>query len=133
MVELMIVIAIIAILAAILIPNFLRAKAQSTASACESNLKAIAVALEEYRVDHPGVLPASGVVTSTAIGTDYLGFTPTDPVNGSNYSMNTSAGTYGVYLVTDSGGHDPTTVKGLQGAPGTGSIQYYESSGLHAK
>jgi type IV pilus assembly protein PilA len=45
LIELMIVIAIIAILAAILIPNFLHARAESKTSACEGNLKQLATAL----------------------------------------------------------------------------------------
>ena len=48
LIELMIVIAIIAILAAILVPNFLRARAQGQRTACQSNLKNLSTALEMY-------------------------------------------------------------------------------------
>src|SRR5438309_8241303 len=51
LIELLIVVAIIAILAAILIPNFLRARAQSQVAASKGNLKNVATALESYFVD----------------------------------------------------------------------------------
>src|SRR2546427_527847 len=46
LIELLIVVAIIAILAAILIPNFLRARAQSQYAASKGNLKNLATALD---------------------------------------------------------------------------------------
>lgn len=52
LIELMIVIAI---LAAILVPNFIRARAQGQFTACKSNLKNVGVALEMYSSDHAGV------------------------------------------------------------------------------
>ncbi|MFP4496675.1 MAG: prepilin-type N-terminal cleavage/methylation domain-containing protein, partial [Vulcanimicrobiota bacterium] len=58
LIELMIVIAIIAILAAILVPNFLRARAQGQYTACASNLRNVATALEMYATDHTGRYPA---------------------------------------------------------------------------
>jgi prepilin-type N-terminal cleavage/methylation domain-containing protein len=51
LIELLIVVAIIAILAAILIPNFLRARAQSQISASKGNMKNFGTALESYFVD----------------------------------------------------------------------------------
>ena len=133
LIELMIVIAIIAILAAILIPNFLHARAESQTAACEGNEKQIATALEEYAVDHNGSYGAGGNVTSTLLGTLYLGVTPSDPVNASNYSVTTTAGSYGSYQITDAGGHDTTTTGSLPGGPGTGSIIYNQNSGISAK
>ncbi|TMJ04995.1 MAG: prepilin-type N-terminal cleavage/methylation domain-containing protein [Bacillati bacterium ANGP1] len=44
LIELLIVVAIIAILAAILIPNFLRARAQAQVAATKGNLKNVATA-----------------------------------------------------------------------------------------
>jgi prepilin-type N-terminal cleavage/methylation domain-containing protein len=51
LIELMIVIAIIIILAAIAIPNYLRMTERAKVSAIESDLKAIATALEAYNTD----------------------------------------------------------------------------------
>ena len=132
LIELMIVIAIIAILAAILIPNFLHARAEAQTSGCEGNEKQIATALEEYAVDNNGKY-VGGSVTSTLLGTLYLGVTPKDPVNSSNYSVNTAAAGSGSYQITDAGGHDTTTTGSLPGGPGTGSIVYNQNSGIQAK
>lgn len=57
LIELMIVIAIIAILAAILVPSYVRARAMSQLTGCKSNLKNIATALEAYSVDNAGHYP----------------------------------------------------------------------------
>ena len=132
LIELMIVIAIIAILAAILIPNFIHARAESQTSACEGNEKQIATALEEYAVDNNGTY-VGGTISSTTLGTTYLGVTPKDPVNGSQYSVNVTPSTYGSYQITDAGGHDTSTTKRLPGNPGGASIIYNQNSGIQAK
>jgi type IV pilus assembly protein PilA len=51
LIELMIVVAIIGILAAIAIPNFLRFQAKSKQSEAKSNLGAIGTSAESYRVE----------------------------------------------------------------------------------
>ncbi len=51
LIELMIVIAIIIILAAIAIPNYLRMTERAKVSAIESDMKAVATALEAYNTD----------------------------------------------------------------------------------
>jgi len=82
LIELMIVIAIIAILAAILVPNFLKARAQGQLAACESNLKNIATALEMYATDYSGDYPVTASVsllTSTATGGAYMKAMPNCP------------------------------------------------------
>src|SRR3989454_3510756 len=48
LIELVIVVAILAILAGILIPNFLRARASSQLATCQLDLRNIAAALELY-------------------------------------------------------------------------------------
>lgn len=53
LIELMIVIAIIGILAAVAIPNFLRARNQAMYTACLETLSAIKVAEEMYVIDDP--------------------------------------------------------------------------------
>jgi prepilin-type N-terminal cleavage/methylation domain-containing protein len=52
LIELLIVVAIIAILAAIAVPNFLEAQVRSKVSHEKSNMRTIAVALEAYRTDN---------------------------------------------------------------------------------
>src|SRR5579863_4476616 len=93
LIELMIVIAIIAILAAILIPNFLHARAESVTAACEGNEKQIATAEEEYAVDNGGAY-----ATAAQLTTPYLSVIVTDPVHSGNaYTINTASSptTYG--------------------------------------
>ncbi len=51
LIELLIVVAIIAILAAIAVPNFLEAQTRSKVSRAKADLRTLATALESYRVD----------------------------------------------------------------------------------
>lgn len=59
LIELMIVIAIIAVLAAVLVPNFMRAREASRLTACKSNLKNLSTAIETYSNDFNGLYPGS--------------------------------------------------------------------------
>lgn len=78
LIELMIVIAIIAILAAVLFPNFIRARAQGQQSACDSNLKNIGTAMESYANDN-----ASHYATALSmLNPNYLAVIPTCPSTG---------------------------------------------------
>jgi prepilin-type N-terminal cleavage/methylation domain-containing protein len=133
LIELMIVIAIIAILAAILIPNFEHARGESQTASCEDNEKGIATAMEEYAVDN------AGQYTST-LPALYLPLVPHDPVNGSLYSINAVAGSYGAYQISDTGGHDKTSMGNLYQSGGTGcgqatctSVLFNQNSGLIGK
>ena len=130
LIELMIVIAIIAILAAILIPNFIHARAETQTAACEGNEKQIATAMEEYAVDNHGVY-------TTSLPTLYLVAVPKDPVNGSPYGISISVPAAGSYQISDTGGHDITTMGNLFQAGGTTcgqatctKIYYNQNSGL---
>ncbi len=95
LVEIMVVIAIIGLLAAIAIPNFVKARASGQADACINNLRQIdsaahQFALEQHKItgafiSYPGDLtpyiklnasssippcPAGGVYTCATVGTD---------------------------------------------------------------
>jgi prepilin-type N-terminal cleavage/methylation domain-containing protein len=134
LIELMIVIAIIAILAAILIPNFIHARAESQTAACEGNEKQIATAMEEYAVDNQGSY-------TSALPALYLAVTPKDPVNNAAYVINAApSAVYGSYQIADTGGHDQTTMGNLNVAAGTTcgqatcvSVLYNQNSGLLGK
>jgi prepilin-type N-terminal cleavage/methylation domain-containing protein len=54
LIELLIVVAIIAILAAIAVPNFLEAQTRSKISRAQGDLRTMATGFESYRVDHNG-------------------------------------------------------------------------------
>ncbi len=135
LIEMMIVIAIISILAAILIPNFMHARAESVTSSCEMNEKMLATAEEEYSVDNSGQY-----VALTALTTPYLTALPTDPVKkGNTYSINTTVGGYGSYQISDSGGHDSTTMTTItQDGSSTpcsacSSVVWDQNSGIRGK
>ena len=80
LVEIMIVVAIIAILAAVAIPNFIKYRKNSQAAACCSNLKQIQAAMEQAKM--AGV--ASSALTMTSlVGTDkYIKVAPACPAGG---------------------------------------------------
>ncbi len=136
LIELMIVIAIIAILAAILIPNFLHARAEAVTAACEGNEKQIATAEEEYSVDNGGAY-----VVLTSLTTPYLSTNISDPVKkGNAYTVVIpGGGSNGSYQINDAGGHDSTTTTSLSlTSGGTAcatcvSVVYAQSSGIHGK
>lgn len=55
--ELLVVIAIVAVIAAILFPVFASVRERGRRTACQSNLKQIAVAMQQYVQDNGGVYP----------------------------------------------------------------------------
>jgi prepilin-type N-terminal cleavage/methylation domain-containing protein len=59
LIELLIVVAIIAILAAIAVPNFLEAQTRSKVARCRADMRSIVTAVEAYAVDHNKYPPAS--------------------------------------------------------------------------
>lgn len=59
LVEIMIVVAIIALLAAIAIPNLLSAKRTANTAAAKANIRALSTAAEVYATAHNGTYPTS--------------------------------------------------------------------------
>jgi len=76
--ELLIILGIICVLAAILVPNFVRARARGQLTACKSNLKNIGTALEMYFTDNQGRYP----VALSQLTPSYLKSVPTCPATG---------------------------------------------------
>ena len=70
LVEIMIVVAIIGLLAAIAIPNFLKARVTSQQNTCINNLRQISTAIQEWAMETGQA--ATATPTGTAI-TPYLG------------------------------------------------------------
>jgi prepilin-type N-terminal cleavage/methylation domain-containing protein len=70
LVEIMIVVAIIGLLAAIAIPNFIKARTTSQANACINNLRQIDGAIQQWALEKGQ--SASATVTSSDV-TPYLG------------------------------------------------------------
>lgn len=72
--------------AAILVPNFIRARAQGQATACKSNLKNIGTGLEMWAVDHGGKYPDS----LSKLTPEYLKYIPECPAAGKvTYTLQT--------------------------------------------
>lgn len=78
LVEIMIVVAIIGLLAAIAIPNFVQARTTAQTKACISNLKQIEGAKTLYALDGGTVDPP----TFTELVPTYIKTTPTCPAGG---------------------------------------------------
>jgi general secretion pathway protein G len=129
LVELMVVVAIIALLAAIIIPNYVHARAQASVSQSEANIKQIATSLELYYADNQAY-PATGggTVTPALFGgalNPYLTSTPTNALGRKEYEYANVPATGGKpdsYTVTDAGPYDPTTLSSLPRGPGKGTL-----------
>ena len=137
LVEMMIVVAIIAILVAILVPNFMRARAQAQTAACEANLKEIATILELYQTDHQTYPAGNNTVvdTTNADLAPYLKQKPVDPVApAGSYEFTVTNGGTGTasYAITCPGAHDPGTMAAVGGTSGATHIQYSSSTGFSA-
>ncbi|MBX3166118.1 MAG: type II secretion system protein [Candidatus Eremiobacteraeota bacterium] len=131
LIELMIVIAIIAILAAILVPNFLKARAQGQLTACKSNCKNIATALEMYSSDNGGRYPTQGSFTQQLTSGNYLKLIPTCPAaGGSTYApAYTSTQTPDSFSFYCTGNNHAKAYTGFSTVSG-GFPQYSAESGL---
>jgi RNA polymerase sigma factor (sigma-70 family) len=152
--ELMVVVAIIAIIASILMPNFFHARAQAAVSACESNIRAISTAAELYYSDNqaypasvgkvdnnfgtPSEGGAAGGITVPA-GT-YLSQTPKDAANQASgvpgqyqYTLvGANTGTQS-YTIQCNGIHDSTALQQIPQAPaGMKYVQYNSLTGFTA-
>ena len=97
LVEIMIVVAIIAILAAVAIPNFVKYRKTSQMNACISNMKQIQAAAEQAKL--AGKSPTDEEVMYGAKG--YIKSKPTCPETKADYTV--TDGTDGV-TITCSGG-----------------------------
>lgn len=125
LIEVMIVVAIIAILAGILIPNFVNARAQAQTSACMSNLRSIATALELLYDDEQDYGPAGtrSVTPANFVGQDgvyYLNNTPKDPAaldQTQDYQVTVTAAANGnpaSYVIQCPGTHVGSTLAKLE-------------------
>lgn len=125
LIELMIVIAIIAILAAILVPNFVRARGQGHLTACKSNLKNIGTACEMYSTDNSGRYPNTlSVLTDGSMG-GYLKSIPTCPAAGTNdvYTSTYKVTTNPDVFTVACGGSNHTAVDVPANNPAYDSVQ----------
>ena len=100
LVEIMIVVAIIAILAAVAIPNFVRYRKTSQMNACISNLKQIQAACEQAKM---GGVSASDMAWNKIVGSDlFIKVTPKCPSSGT-YALPTADTADPTCTISDAG------------------------------
>ena len=103
LVEIMIVVAVIALLAAIAIPNLLRAKTAANESAAMARLKALSTASETYTMSNNGSYPSDetslGITTPPYVNKSLCGMTEA----GWNVSCQMNATGYTFTAVTSQG------------------------------
>jgi type II secretion system protein G len=134
--EMMVVVAIIAILAAVLIPNFTHARAQAATSACMANMKTIATAMELYYTDNQAypVVSLKPVNQVPGLATYMGNQNPVDPAGAGSYEVTAAKSASGVwtYDIWCPGAHDPTTLKQIEPTGNTtnATIKYDNVAGM---
>lgn len=121
LIELMIVVAIIGILAAIAIPNFVKFQCRSKQSEAKNNLKALYVAEESYRAENDEYASIDTIVGGANFDansvTNPIGFVPkgeklrydyTATQNGDGFDADATANEVDANLATDSWTIDQT-------------------------
>ena len=94
LVEILIVVIILGILAAIVIPQFGEASTEARESNLKSNLQSLRAQVELYRLQHIGAMPATGALLTTAL-------TTTTDISGAAWvDAATSGKSFGPYMVT---------------------------------
>lgn len=91
LVEIMIVVAIIGLLAAIAIPNLMKARARSQATTCINNLRQIDAAIQQFSVEagkHVGDVVNYPNDLTAYIHLNQLGQIPSCPASGLHYRLN---------------------------------------------
>ena len=83
LVEIMIVVAIIGLLAAIAIPNFVRARTQSQQNACINNLRQIDGAIQQWALENKKATNATVAFTDISL---YLKNSVACPSGGTNFA-----------------------------------------------
>ena len=130
LVEIMIVVALIAILVGIAIPNVLGVKTSGNISQAKSELAALQAALESYYMS-TGAYPASLSDLTSAIP-NIIGTTlPTDPfVSGADYGYDlSSSGVYFVVWSAGTGGSASASIADSGSVSETDSSCIYISNG----
>ena len=109
LVEIMIVVAIIGLLAAIAIPSFMKARTTSQKNACINNLRQIESGKDQYAIEHGGVT-GSAIATNTAdiwaalVGTNgYIKICPSCPAGSDANAKGTVARATADYTVNGIG------------------------------
>lgn len=94
LIEIMIVVAIIAILAAVAIPNFVKYRNESQRASCISNMKQLQTAGEQWLMGNPGT--TAPTTTDLCGSTLYIKKTPVCPKTSDSYTITLANDAIGV-------------------------------------
>ncbi len=128
LVELMVVVAIIALIAGIIIPNYIHARRQAAVSDTEANLKQIATALELYFADNMAYPTGSQTDVDPQLfggpNNPYLNTTPFDDIGRLDYlyTLNTGINPPS-YAVDDPATYDPASLANVSLGPNANGNQ----------
>ena len=127
LIEVMLVIAVITVLAGIMIPNFVHARAEAHLRACESNMKTMATALEMMAAVEGSYMPggAAGFRTWHTKIMNYMKSMPSCPSCGEHYRMEFSPN-YNACTIYCGAGKANHAICGLE----AGYAQYSSYCGL---
>ena len=106
LIEIMIVVAIVAILATIAIPNFLTYRMQSPRDICIANMKVILNAEESYFVKNGKYADAIADLSKSSTGDDFIKKEPTCPCGGS-YQFTPPSGSSAPVVTCTGGSYKP--------------------------
>lgn len=121
LIELLVVVAILGILAAVLIPNFVRARASSILATCQLDMRTVAVALDLYYNEHE-VYPAAASWETDLVSGGYIRSVPKSPADRASYGYVTDMARF-TFVLSD--GPDKYLQAGV-----TGYIVYTPTGGL---
>ncbi len=106
LVEIMIVVAIIGILAAIAIPNFLKSRRESQKNSCIANMKQIQGAAEQYMLASKSLTcTMNNLWIAAGDENNYLKAVPVCPTDNSAYTFSAAAGVATVTCGNSALGH----------------------------
>jgi hypothetical protein len=106
-------IPVLAIVAAIAIPNVLHARAQSWLAVDEHNLTTIAAAVEQYAIDHNGAYPDNLLQLVPKYIAKLPSVPGSDEAGAYDYHHPASTQPDAKYEIWDDGSMDPTTLRAL--------------------
>ena len=143
LIELMVVVSIIALIATIIIPNFIHARQEAQVATSEANLKQIATSLELYYSDKDDYPAGTGLQVTPldlygSATNPYLEQTPIDPVNGQDYVYTHGGGVAtgnASYVIDAPGAYDSDSLANLGVCPfgtaaGNTTLHYAPQSGV---
>lgn len=122
LIELMIVIAIIGVLAAIAIPNFIAYRNKSYCNSAESDANNVAAAISDYFA-----IPENTTLQTVTGATQYLGFTLTNKGGQNSVDVGGDAGGTITIEVTETASRCPSDYTSASAS--SGSLNHWTSAG----